>query len=130
MKNQKRKIPRKEIDFLFGMDIISAPYFIKLPFFIMKTSHERLSMPAENLNIPETDGVQQVRDFRYRLTLASPKDSTDNGTKPANKLNQQEVEKVRKILKKNRGVRHQTADELDCSISWLDEVISTHKLEK
>ena len=96
----------------------------------MKPSHERLGSPAEILDISEIDGIQLVQDFRSRKIASIPKEFLNDGPKPANQMNKQEVDRVRRVFKKNRGIRHQTAEELDCSITWLDEVISTHKLEK
>ena len=45
-------------------------------------------------------------------------------------LNRTLMRIAHEVLEKNKGVRHQTADELDCPISWLDQVIAFHKLEK
>jgi hypothetical protein len=93
----------------------------------MKPSHEHLGTLAETLTIPETDGMQLVQDFRHRRILSIPKEFPD--TKPAKNLNQREVERVRETLQKNKGIRHKTADQLGCTMDWLDRVISHYRLD-
>jgi len=96
----------------------------------MKTSHESLGTSAENLAPSDIDGIQLVRDFCHRLALSAPNEPPNVSPKPANRLSKEEVDYIREILERFRGVRHLTSRELDCSITWLDEVITTHKLEK
>ena len=77
-----------------------------------------------------SDTLGLIENFRNRRIDALSGKVTKGTEKPASDLNGKEILHIRRVLEKNKGVRHQTADELDCPISWLDQVIAFHKLEK
>ena len=94
---------------------------------------EIISAKAENAQAVEAkddNALGLVEDFRNRRTDALSGKMSKGSEKPVGNLNGKEILHIRRVLEKNKGVRHQTADELDCPISWLDQVIAFHKLEK
>jgi hypothetical protein len=77
----------------------------------------------------ETNRLHLILDFRNRAIATVPSDFFEGDSKPALELSQKEVASVREVFEKNKGIRHKTAKELNCTMEWLDRVISHYKLD-